>query len=287
MIRRALTIRVAKSGLKKVATFLGFGAIYFLLLYLSDRAAYFFYLHSLPSSLAIDLIVFLPTLTTFGLFIVYRYRTREASLAEDAKMWLAARELEKTQPTAVVKMQRSRLQIWLWAPSVIVLLVAPFVPEEIGMVSHLFVSQTAVLGKYRIQIPVTWIIDDKQEAHLSAMTVPGIGRIGLKTYLRFSPPLTAMYFYPLPHPEEQLAPSVYLKGETILAMQSFALGGETLTCWDLIHNNPFVGPSPSDPSLAEIECTTESDDFFAGFYGWRRDSAVFYETLRKIKTSER
>src|SRR5277367_3736136 len=102
MIHRALTIRVAKSGLKKVATFLGFGAIYFLLLYLSDRAAYF---HSLPSSLAIDLIVFLPTLTTFGLFIVYRYRTREASLAEDAKMWLAARELEKTQPTAVVKMQ--------------------------------------------------------------------------------------------------------------------------------------------------------------------------------------
>ena len=273
--------------LNKTATLLTFSTIYFLLFYLSYRVAYFFYLDSLPYSSVVDLVIFFPTFTTFALFILYRHRTREASLAEDAKMWLEARELERTQPAGVAKKQRSRLQIWLWAPCAIVLLVAPFITEEIGVASRLFASQTAVVGKYQIQIPVTWIIDGKREDFLSAMTVPGIGRIGVKTYWNFSPPLTAMRFYTVAHPEEQLAPNIYLKGATILAERSFGLGGEKLTCWDLVHHSSYGESYPDDPSIAQIECTTESDHFYAGFDGWRPDSSVFYETLRKITISER
>jgi len=213
-------------------------------------------------------------------FVSYRRRAREQWLAEEAEKWLATRNREQTSPVAAWR--KALRRGLLWAPSVMVSLVLPFIPEAIGVGSHLFVSRTANLGRYHVQTPITWMVGSSGENNLSAMTAPGIGRIGIRRYWRLELPLSDMVFWPIDHPEEQLSRNVVLDGETVLAKRSFPLGNETLTCWDLIHNNPFVGPSPTDPSIADISCTTETDDFYAHFSGWRSDSAAFYETLQKI-----
>jgi hypothetical protein len=215
-----------------------------------------------------------------AVLIFYRRRAREKRLADEAEKWLATRNREQTSPVAARR--RALRRSLLWAPSVMVSLVFPFIPEATGVASHVFVSRTAQLGKCHVHTPITWMIDSRGDDHLSAMTAPGIGRIGLRRYLRLEVPLSEMVFLPIDHPEEQLSRNVVLKGETVLGKRSFPLGNETLTCRDLIHNNRFVGPSPTDPSIADISCTTETDDFYVHFSGWRRDSAVFYETLQKI-----
>jgi hypothetical protein len=95
-----------------------------------------------------------------------------------------------------------------------------------------------------------------------------------------------MGFYPVPHPETQFDKNVPLDNATILAKHSFKLGKESLTCWDLIHHNRFLGPLPTDPSIADIRCSSDSEHFYAYFVGWRGDLPAFYETLQSIKTVE-
>jgi hypothetical protein len=91
-----------------------------------------------------------------------------------------------------------------------------------------------------------------------------------------------MSLYPVEHPEQQLVKNIPLEGETILARRSIRFGLQTLNCWDLIHHNKFVGSSPTDPALADIACSTDNDDFYAHFSGWRGDAPTFFETLHGI-----
>ncbi|HTQ59340.1 MAG TPA: hypothetical protein VMI32_03900 [Candidatus Solibacter sp.] len=91
-----------------------------------------------------------------------------------------------------------------------------------------------------------------------------------------------MSFYPVEHPEQQLDKNVPLEGQTILAKRSVRFGQQMMNCWDLIHHNKFVGSSPTDPELADIACSTDNDDFYAHFSGWRGDASTFYGTLQRI-----
>jgi hypothetical protein len=91
-----------------------------------------------------------------------------------------------------------------------------------------------------------------------------------------------MGFYPVFHPEVQLDKNVPLDNVTILAKHSFAFGNEWLNCWDLIHHNKFVGSYPTDPSIADIRCSSDSEHFYAYFFGWRGDLEAFYATLQGI-----
>jgi hypothetical protein len=89
-----------------------------------------------------------------------------------------------------------------------------------------------------------------------------------------------MSFYPVEHPEQQLDKNVPLEGQTILAKRSIRFGQQMMNCWDLIHHNKFVGST--DPALADIACSTDNDDFYSHFSGWRGDASTFYETLQRI-----
>jgi hypothetical protein len=266
--------------LKKAIVLLAFVVAYMLLFIGSQYLWYLCYQESLLSARTEYLAIVLTNVIMFGSFVFYRHCTREKWLAEEAKRWLAARKMKQT--SSIVKRRKALWRGLLCVPYVIVSLVSLFVPEAIGVASHLGVSRTAALGNYQVHIPNTWFVGDRQDDYLWVMTVPGVGRIGFERYWRLEVPLSEMTLYPVPHPEEQLSKNVNLAGETVLARRTFALGNETLTCWDLIHNNPFVGSYPTDPSIADISCTTETDHFYVHFLGWRRDSAVFYETLQRI-----
>jgi hypothetical protein len=95
-----------------------------------------------------------------------------------------------------------------------------------------------------------------------------------------------MGLYPVPHPEENLTRNVPLDDVTILGKRSFALGAESLNCWDLIEHNKFVGSHPTDPSIALIRCSSDSEHFYAYFRGWRGDTAAFYEILQGLNDTK-
>jgi len=145
-----------------------------------------------------------------------------------------------------------------------------------------FRGAAVVLGKYHIRTPLTCIVSGDYKTYLWTFSAPGIARLGFRKYWKRDIPVSEMSFYPVEHSEQQLVKNVPLDGETILAKRSIRFGQQTMNCWDLIHHNKFVGSSPSDPTLADIACSTDNDDFYAHFSGWRGDAPTFYETLQRI-----
>lgn len=229
-------------------------------------------------------IVVLPVVIMFSVFLFHRYRTRDRWISQEAEKWLAMRLRQKAMPTA--PWRRIFQRGLLWVPSVLVLVLFLFLPETAGIAAHLLRSRVVTLGNYRIRTPLTYISGTDQSTHLWMLAAPGIGRIGIQPYYRNRVPVTEMVFLRIQHPEQQLDRNVPLESATVLAKKSFPLGKQTLTCWDLIHKNKFVVSSPTDRSVADIGCSTESDDFYAHFFGWRHDSATFYKTLQQITVAE-
>jgi hypothetical protein len=171
----------------------------------------------------------------------------------------------------------------LWLPCSFALVFSLFAPEIACIATHLSTSRNVALGKYRIRTPLTCIaVSGDHNTFLWTFSAPGIARLGLRRYWRREVPLSEMSLYPVEHPEQQLVKNIPLEGETILARRSIRFGLQTLNCWDLIHHNKFVGSSPTDPALADIACSTDNDDFYAHFSGWRGDAPTFFETLHGI-----
>jgi hypothetical protein len=195
---------------------------------------------------------------------------------------LPRREAAKEQivkPTANQKRIRRAL---LWTPCVLVGLLSMFAPETAAIASCLTSDRVVRFSQFRVRVPPTWFIDRNGNTEFSAMTAPGIGRIGFRRYWRREVPVSDMGFFLVPRPEENLTKNVPLDDDTILAKHSFVLGNESVICWDLVKHNKFVGPSPNDPSMALIRCTSDSEQFYAYFDGWRGDTAVFYSTLQGL-----
>lgn len=268
------------STMKKTIWILAFMLAYTFVFRGFDYFWNLFYLDSYFPPGTIVLVIIVANLILFATFLLYRYRTRERRLAEEVEKYLARRMRERAVPlTANRKKIRRGL---LWVPCVLVSIVSMFVPETVGIASHLISNRTAVLGKYRIRTPITWVIGYSGDNSLWALTAPGVGRIGFRRYWRGEVPVSEMGFYPVPLPEEHFAKNVPLDNATILAKHSFGFGNESLTCWDLIHHNKFMGSYPTDPAIADIRCSSDSEHFCAYFFGWRGDSAAFFETLQRI-----
>ena len=171
----------------------------------------------------------------------------------------------------------------LWLPCAAALVVFFFASEIACIVTHLVISRDVVLGKYRVRTPLTCVVFvGDRNTYLWTFAAPGIARLGFKRYWNRDVPVSTMVFYPVQHPEQQLDRNVPLDGETILAKHSIRFGQQMINCWDLIHHNKFAGSSPTDPALADIACSTDNDDFYAHFSGWRGDAPAFYEALQRI-----
>jgi|HubBroStandDraft_6_1064221.scaffolds.fasta_scaffold791960_1 hypothetical protein len=183
------------------------------------------------------------------------------------------------KPTANQKRIRRAL---LWTPCILVCVLSMFAPEMAAIASRLTSNRVVRFSAFRVWVSPTWFIDQNGNTGFSAMTAPGIGRIGFRRYWRRQVPVSDMGFYLVPHPEENLTHNVLLDDDTILAKHSFVLGNESVICWDLVEHNKFVGPRPNDPSMALIRCTGDTEHFYAYFDGWRGDTAVFYNTLQGL-----
>lgn len=270
--------------MKKVFRVAVFILVYALAVIGFEYFSYRYYLDLYLSSSTEFLIVVAVNLVFLVVFLLYRYKTREKRLAEAADRFLVRRARERATPIAAST--RSIRRWLLWVPCLLVFIESMFVPETIGIASHIFSNRTVQLDKYRVKTPITWIVRHNHGTYLWALPAPGWGRIGLRRYWRHEVPASEISFYPVSHPEDQLTKNVPLNDATILAKRSFELGGEALTCWDLIHHNRFVDPLPVDSSIADVGCSSDSEDFYAHFGGWRGDLPGFYKTLQNIESME-
>lgn len=171
----------------------------------------------------------------------------------------------------------------LWMPTILVFLASMFHAELATMISNGFRRPKVMLRHYQIRPPITWaVLAGDHNSFLWTFSAPGIARIGPRKYWSNRVPLTQCAFYPIDHPRDLLDDNVPLSGAIVLEKRSFPFGNERLTCWDLLRFNKYVGPAITEPGIAEIGCSTKSNDFYAHFFGWRGDASDFYATLQKV-----
>ncbi len=270
--------------IKNLFKILAFAIAYVLLFVGLGCAWEFLYQNSLVSYGSVALVAVLPNMIALCLLLIYRRLTREKWTLAEVEKWLAMPPQQRVGPIATAR--RKLIGRMLWIPCVAASVISLFPSETFGIATHLLRGRVTVLGKYRVRTPITWVISSTQTTYLWTIAAPGIGRIGFKRYWRHETLVSEASFAPVEHPELQLDKNVPLQGATVLSVRTFRFGKQKLSCWDLIHNNKFVGSYPTDPYIAEISCSTENDDFYAHFSGWRGDSLAFYETLQRITITE-
>jgi hypothetical protein len=259
--------KALRISLFAVGYVLAYFFVLILFLYLADLVAANFQLRH------IDLVAFVfGNVLMIGLLLYFRHKTREQWIRVEAKQWLA----ERSQPPVYARSRR----LWrtvLWIPSVFVLAIFLFLPEAVGLVSHLFCGPTVRLRQYRLKIPPTWIVETSSDSSAWVIAGKGIGRVGIRRYWRREEPISEASFYAgsdLPSLGEW-----YLSHARILSKPTLRLGQRELTCLDIVSYSDSR-PFPTNPSFAEIFCSSDQHDFNASFYGQRSDSSAFYDLLR-------
>jgi len=207
------------------------------------------------------------------MFLIYfRHRRRDRWIKEEAEEWLANRSERRSAPTRTWpnKVRRGALLV----PSIVALAVFLFLPESMGIVSHLFSGRTVELNNHRLHTPVTSFIRSYHNSYLNVLIGRGIGRVGLMPYWRQDPPFSSLFFYAILDPLNDHYSDEFLTREKVILERTMAFGDETLTCWQII---PKSGPVESD--FIAVSCVTSKNDLTASFYGSRRDATVFYKIL--------
>lgn len=263
-----------KKALKALAFAVGYVAAYLVVLLVLLYVADFFDTNfHLPY---IDLLAFvLGNALMIGLLIYIRRRTRDKWIRAEAEKRLTERA-RHANPGAHSWRKRLRRGV-LWIPSAVVLTISLFLPETMGVASHLFCGRLVDLAEYRLKTPLTWIVASRSDSSAWVIAGKGIGRVGLRPYWRKEAPVSEMVIYVSSDP----APlsEWYLSHAKLLSKQTLQLGSEKVICLDIV---PYAETRQiaMDPQLAEILCSNERYDFHTNFVGRRSDSSAFYELVQ-------
>ena len=120
-----------------------------------------------------------------------------------------------------------------------------------------------------------------------ATSAPGIARIGFAAWWRNQVPDSAIFFHHISHPEDQFDKNVPLHGVTILEKHTFPYGDQSLTCWDLVDRYyALLYPDLDQKRFANIQCSSDREDLYAGLVGWRGYTSTFSDILRQISPAK-
>jgi hypothetical protein len=208
-----------------------------------------------------------------ALLILYRHRQRDRWIKEEAEHWLAQRTRQAIAPTK--KWHGIFWRSVLWTPSLIALSVFLFLPEAMGIVSHVFDLQSHDLNGHRVHLPFTSFVRSYENLYVSALIVRGIGRVGPLPYLHKEPPLSSLFFYAIGNPRLDHDRDWFLTSDNVRSRRTVSFGSEKMTCADVTSD---VDALKSE--LVHIMCLSSNNDVTADFYGLRGDVKVFYEVLR-------
>jgi len=204
--------------------------------------------------------------------VFYRHRQRDRWIKEEVENWLAQRTAQAIAPTRA----RNRIlwRVLLWTPSLIALSVFLFLPEAMGIVSHVFDLHSHDLNNHRLHPPLTSFVRSYENLYVSALIGRGIGRVGPFPYLHKEPPLSSLFFYAITNPRLDHYRDWFLTNDNVRSRRTLRFGSETMKCADVSSNS---GASGSE--LVHIMCLSSNNDVSADFYGLGADASIFYEVL--------
>lgn len=265
----SLTLKRALRVFGAVAGWLGFGYGWGYLLYRLEESEIVIPGGFVEAGMEMVFLGGVILIPAFALY--YRHKRRDLWIKEEADRWLADRSAPLTERARIWSKRLRRTM--LLTPSAFALLVFLFLPEAMGVTSHLFLGTSFVLAHHRLRPPLTSFIQSYRNLYVHALLGRGIGRVGFLPYWRGEPPLWDMFFYANPDPHNHWRETYMAREKTILA-RTLPFGNETLTCWEILSRSEAA---ESDP--IRIECLTSQNDLGAQFYGPRVDAAVFYDVI--------
>jgi hypothetical protein len=215
-----------------------------------------------------------------GLLLYHRQKSRGRWINEEAERWLARRSLREIAPTSSWRKKLRRGM--LWVPTLVVLAVFLFLPESLGIASHLVWK--ASVDPYHLPIPPTWIIVVNGDHYMWVVAVRGMGRVGPTSYWRKEEPASEMTFssYPTYYIPHQIGPPPDAK---VVSRHDFPFGTEKLICLDVVRF-AATRPDAPDPASAEVICSAAKKNLAATFSGWRTDLPSFYDVLQRVTERE-
>jgi hypothetical protein len=200
--------------------------------------------------------------------LYYRHKTRPRWIREEVAEWIARRSREKATPPSPWSKRLRRCAPWV--PSAIALLAFLFLPEALGIASHILQGRSVVMNPYRLEIPLTSIIVSRSDSYLWVVSSKGIARVGFDPYWHKDEPTSSMEFSynpDLPRLSRLVGP------------RTVRFGKGRLACWEADRNQDYFLGS-TGPDSTEIYCAN-AKDFGAHFSGARIDSPTFYDVLQQ------
>ena len=219
-----------------------------------------------------------------ALFVLVR-NSGTWTVQADATRWLTERQ-SATDPRED-KWRKRGIRFVLWIPVLTVLPVFLFLPEIWGIYSHLSQPRSGNLAGYRVPIPSSWIVLDRdhQKANgkswVTGMTGRGIG-FGPKPYLQEDWLSSWEIRTEALDQRENSRPDDWMpKDDHVVARRYVTTGAEKVTC---LQYWPYYPPRPDlgeDSTIVYLKCSG-SGRFHASFAGPQNQLAKFYRVLGEI-----
>lgn len=230
-------------------------------------------------------------LTAAG-FVLFRRRTRNWKIEQDAATWMASRSWRQLHPRRA-RLKRMLYRCMLWLPSSSAAFVLFFLP----VASHLFYLGQSIIPHYRVSVPLNWLVIESQGSGWLFFSEEGASRYGLTPiWFNRRMPSGVVFLISDPEhgdgwyrPEKELA-SGHTTHESV---RDFRLGMLTSSCYEYRH---IYGNAPESssglltpPVLWESLCATRPNgvnyNLRTAFLGHREDLPAFYKVLNSATTN--
>lgn len=220
------------------------------------------------------LLLIVPVLVGITSYAIYQRFMGERRIRADAERWLAYRSRHSAQRRA-----RNLLatQMGLWIPTLLVGVVFLFLPESVGLATHMLNLRPAKLIEYEVSFPLTWIITGSSAngsqtwASAGAFDCRGPLRSGFQRYWPFNLRASAVDVI------TSTSGITSYRGSpgTPFSISAVLLGGQPAQCKEYVEWG--------DEKLRMVECTTPKNEISVSFFGDKANLAAFYRSLEFIR----
>lgn len=215
-----------------------------------------------------------PFLIGISNYFIYQRVMDRRRIRADSERWLAYRSRESGRRHA---RKLLATQVGVWLPTLLVGVVFLFLPESIGLATHMFHPRPAKLIGYEVSFPATWIItgngaDNSQTwAFAGAFDFRGPLRSGFQRYWPFNLRASGVDVITSASGNALYNPNP----KTPVSVRSVVIGGQPAQCREYVDWR--------DEKLRMVECATPKNEISVSFFGDRSNFAAFYRSLELIR----
>lgn len=217
----------------------------------------------------------------FALLFLVR-KSGRWGVAREAERWLAERQARANPHERTWRNRAVKFAVGI--PVLSVLPIFLFLPETMGLMSHLLRPQVSHLPGYKVRIPLTWMATDHWDSPDGSSLTTGIAGQGIA---RGRNPARARSisnwsFGTGPYNQSDTNPLRDIPGDyKIISQRLLKIGNEEVTCTDYHYTSPYDASEFPLHSTARVSCAGRGR-LHASMFGNRDELPAFYEVLSGI-----